>query len=118
MSDEQISERTIDKLHRETGIPMWALETAFKLSSRGMLDEETMVGMRVIPAAARVIAESTSEQLVDEVQRRMDQVVEAAVAWHQSDENWAETADKLGAAIDSLLELRSAPVEAKDDGSS
>lgn len=50
------------------------------------------------------------EQLIDEVQRRMDQVVEAAVEWHQSDEDWIETSEKLGAAIESLLELRSAPV--------
>lgn len=50
-------ERTIDKMHRETGIPMWALDIAFELSIRGMLDEETMAGMRVIPDAAKVIAE-------------------------------------------------------------
>lgn len=51
--------------------------------------------------------------LVDEVQRRMDQVVEAAVEWHQAGREgaeWFEAAERLGAAIDSLLELRSAPV--------
>lgn len=49
--------RTIDKTHRETGIPMRALETAFELSTLGMLDEDTAAGMRVIPDAARVIAQ-------------------------------------------------------------
>lgn len=53
---------------------------------------------------------STSEQgddLIDETQRRMDQVVEAAVEWHQSDEDWFEKSEVLANAIDSLLELRS-----------
>lgn len=52
-------------------------------------------------------------ELVDEVQRRMDQLVEAAVEWHQAGREgaeWFEAAERLGAAIDSLLELRSAPV--------
>ena len=60
-------EWTIDKLHRETGIPLWALEIAFGLSTLGMLDEETMAGVRVIPHAARYIAEhipSDTEQLI------------------------------------------------------
>lgn len=53
--------------------------------------------------------------LVDEVQHRMDQVVEAAVEWHQAGQEggeWIEYADKLGAAINSLLELRDAPSKA------
>lgn len=47
--------------------------------------------------------------LVDEVQHRMDQVVDAAVEWHQAGREggeWFDAAEKLGAAIDSLLELR------------
>lgn len=51
-------------------------------------------------------------ELVDEVQRRMDQVVEAAVEWHQAGREgaeWFEAAGKLSDAIDSLLELRSTP---------
>jgi hypothetical protein len=54
---QQPLERTIDKLHRETGIPMWALEISFELSTLGMLDEETMAGTRVILDTARFIAE-------------------------------------------------------------
>lgn len=50
---------------------------------------------------------------VDEVQRRMDAVVDAAVEWHQSgregDNTWLDKAEILGAAIDSLLELRDKP---------
>lgn len=53
------------------------------------------------------------EALVDEVQRRMDAVVEAAVEWHQSgSDSTAEQftkADTLGKAIDNLLELREQP---------
>lgn len=43
----------------------------------------------------------------------MDAVVEAAVAWHQSgqegDNTWFDKAEILGAAIDSLIELREPP---------
>lgn len=52
------------------------------------------------------------EELVDEVQHRMDQVVEAAVEWHQAGREcteWFDKAEALGAAIDSLLELRDKP---------
>ena len=48
-------------------------------------------------------------RLVDEVQHRMDQVVDAAVEWHQAGREggaWMDKADALSAAIDSLLELR------------
>lgn len=67
---EETSERTIDRLARETGIPMWALEIAFELASLGMLDEETLAGDRVIPNAARVIADllqqpTSSEECVE-----------------------------------------------------
>jgi len=52
-------------------------------------------------------------QLIDEVQRRMDAVVEAAVEWHQSgregDDTWFDKSEALSAAINSLLELRAAP---------
>lgn len=50
-----------------------------------------------------------SDELVDEVQHRMDQVVEAAVEWHQAGQeggDWFEAGEKLGSAINSLLELR------------
>lgn len=53
-----------------------------------------------------------SDELGDEVQHRMDQVVEAAVEWHQAGREgaeWFEAAERLGAAIDSLLELRGEP---------
>ncbi len=52
---------------------------------------------------------AATDALVDEVQRRMDQVVEAAVEWHQAGRegtDWFDKAEALGAAIDSLLELR------------
>lgn len=51
-------------------------------------------------------------QLIDEVQRRMDQIVEAAVEWHQAGREggeWLDKAEALAAAIESLLELRSKP---------
>lgn len=50
------------------------------------------------------------EALVDAVQDRMDRVVEAAVAWHESGqegEGWFEAGERLTQAIESLLELRS-----------
>lgn len=53
--------------------------------------------------------------LVDEVQHRMDLVVEAAVEWHQAGQEggeWFEAAEKLGASINSLLELRGDPQSA------
>lgn len=59
--------------------------------------------------AAAPLAAGEADELADEVQRRMDQVVEAAVEWHQSDDDWIETSERLGAAINSLLELRSKP---------
>lgn len=52
------------------------------------------------------------ETLVDEVQRCMDQVVEAAVEWHQAGREgaeWFDKAEALSAVIDSLLELRGKP---------
>jgi hypothetical protein len=58
-------------------------------------------------------ATGETEALVDDVQRRMDLVVECAVEWHQSDEDWYEKSEALGAAIDSLLELRAATRTAK-----
>lgn len=54
-------------------------------------------------------------QLADEVQRRMDQVVEAAVEWHQAGREggeWFDAAEKLSATIDSLLALRNVPAAA------
>jgi hypothetical protein len=56
-------------------------------------------------ALPRATAEA-EDALVDEVQHRMDQVVEAAVEWHQSDEDWFEKSEVLASAIDSLLALR------------
>lgn len=53
-----------------------------------------------------------SNELLDEVQHRMDQVVESAVEWHQAGregDEWFDKAEALGAAIESLLELRSKP---------
>lgn len=47
---------------------------------------------------------------IDEVTRRMDAVVDAAVAWRQSDDVWN---DDLERAVDSLLELRSPPESEK-----
>lgn len=57
---------------------------------------------------------TVDDKLVDEVQHRMDQVVDAAVEWHQDGREggeWMEAADKLANAIDSLLELRSHEAE-------
>src|ERR1043165_2302760 len=67
--------------------------------------------------APRITAEA-EDDLVDEVQRRMDQVVEAAVEWHQSDDDWFERAEVLAHAIDSLLELRSKSRAATSEGES
>lgn len=53
-----------------------------------------------------------AEQLVGEVQHRMDQVVEAAVEWHQAGREgaeWFNKAEALSTAIDSLLELKENP---------
>jgi hypothetical protein len=50
--------------------------------------------------------------LVDDVQRRMDSVAEAAVEWHQAGREgaeWFDKAEALSAAIDRLLELRETP---------
>lgn len=46
------------------------------------------------------------DEIVNEVQRRMDAVVDAAVEDHCADENWDEAADMLSTAVESLLELR------------
>jgi hypothetical protein len=51
-------------------------------------------------------------ELVDEVQHRMDSVVERAVEWHQAGREgaeWFDKAEALSAAIEFLLELRTAP---------
>lgn len=51
--------------------------------------------------------------LVDEVQHRMDEVVEAAVEWHHAGRiggEWMDAAERLTNAIDSLLELRGDPL--------
>ena len=64
----------------------------------------------------RMNAAAAVEALVNEVQHRMDQVVEAAVEWHQAGHEgteWFEAAERLGAAIDSLLEMRDDPVKMK-----
>jgi hypothetical protein len=48
--------------------------------------------------------------LLDEVDRRKDAVVDAAVAWHQSgregDDTWFDKGEVLGRAIDELLAVR------------
>lgn len=80
-------------------------QQTFKNTKEAMLYAER----NNIPA---VVPVEQADELVDEVQRRMDQVVEAAVEWHQAGREgaeWFEAAEKLGAAIDSLLELRSEP---------
>jgi hypothetical protein len=61
---------------------------------------------------ARATAEQMKNEVVDEVQRRMDAVVEAAVEWHQAcgeNNEWFEKAGTLACAIDSLLALRDKP---------
>lgn len=54
-------------------------------------------------------ATTTGDSVVDEVQQRMDAVVDAAVEWHVGHIDWTGDADTLGTAIDSLLELRGKP---------
>lgn len=58
-----------------------------------------------------IIAVSNSEidKLVDEVQRRMDAVVDAAVDWRQADtdEDYDAKCETICVTVDSLLELRS-----------
>lgn len=56
------------------------------------------------------------DEIVNEVQRRMDAVVDAAVEWHQDEgEEWSQKAEILGDAIDALLELREPPKETVDE---
>lgn len=54
-----------------------------------------------------------NDNVIDEVQRRVDAVVDAAVEWHQSgqegDETWFDKAEVLGTAVDALLALRDKP---------
>lgn len=45
----------------------------------------------------------------DECEKRMYAVVDAAVEWRRSDEDWQDKAEILETAIDALLELRSPP---------
>lgn len=56
------------------------------------------------------MTESKMCDLVTETQRRMDAVVDAAVAWHLSEQEgdgtWFDKAEVLGKAIDSLLKMR------------
>ncbi len=60
-----------------------------------------------------VEAAEIPDELVDEVQRRMDAVVNAAVEWHQDEgEEWSQKAEILGDAIEALLELREAARDA------
>lgn len=51
-----------------------------------------------------------SESDLDRVVKAMDDVVDAAVEWHQSgqegDNTWPDKAETLGKAVDALLELR------------
>lgn len=61
-------------------------------------------------AATSQVSTGTEDERADEVQRRMDAVVDAAVEWHKSDADWFDRSEALGVAIDTLLELR-APVE-------
>lgn len=58
--------------------------------------------------------------LVDEVQRRMDAVVDAAVAWAQADGNDAEfdACEELSERVESLLALREKPTESLTPDSS
>jgi hypothetical protein len=56
--------------------------------------------------------ETETDALVHEAERRMDQVVEAAVEWHQAGREgaeWFDAAERLSAAIESLMDFRSAP---------
>lgn len=72
---------------------------------------ETARGLKEIDKVIRGGAGEDAKQ-ADECQRRMDAVVEAAVAWHQSGREgnmWLDKAEELSAAINSLLELRDAP---------
>jgi len=48
------------------------------------------------------------DEVYDEVQRRVDAVVDAAIKWRQSDDVWD---DSLERAVDALLELREPPKE-------
>lgn len=66
-------------------------------------------GYEIANEIRAVASTPESDDVVDEVQRRMDAVVDAAVAHYQADENWPETSEALDVAIRSLLELRSPP---------
>ncbi len=91
-----------------------AAEELFKYAKE--LRHDPTVGLSLVKIEtilARHCADSAAAmkgELVDEVQRRMDAVVEAAVEEHSADADWPEAADKLSAAIESLLELRDKPV--------
>lgn len=73
---------------------------------------ESVVNCSCAAPASPAAPRDEADELVDEVQHRMDQVVDAAVEWHQAGREggeWFEAVEKLGAAINSLLELRGDP---------
>lgn len=52
-------------------------------------------------------ATTTGNTVVDEVQQRMDAVVDAAVEWAQAEDDSLEECDKLSDCVESLLSYRS-----------
>lgn len=92
------------RIDRETETETFERAVSPKLP---VLEQVTAIISRNLHTAA-----VPEDELVNEVQCRMDQVVEAAVEWHQAGREgaeWFEAAEKLEATINLLLELRSVP---------
>ena len=111
-----VSEATVDDLQRELAFYFGAYHGTLnhRLDAAACMENECVRIRNLLhsPAASTVAPVEQPDVLVDEVQHRMDQVVEAAVEWHQAGREggeWMEKADALSDAIDSLLELRDSP---------
>lgn len=124
MSNDEILERTIDKLHRETGIPMWALDVAFELLdvafellTLGMLDEETIAGARVVSDAARIIADLTRRDLAGGA---VPQSVASREGWTSIDswlrDNPNATAAQCLAELVERIKIETTPALASEAG--
>ena len=102
---------TFDEIRNEIGATRGEYDMDAAQASILSILSELTTAVEALSVRVQEIAldQVTAEVTVDETERRMEAVVDAAVAWHQSDDDWQETADTLGTAIDHLLELRAAP---------
>lgn len=73
-------------------------------------DEEDTFAPEVRRIAQGIVAlVKIPEEVVDEVQRRMDAVVDAAVAWSTAEDDEVDYVEILTEKVDALLQLRSSP---------